>query len=150
MTRLSAIRHVRQEHPGGCLIAVVAMITGRTYREALQSIGDPHDGLSFHTWQDALIEHGFAWQTAFRYCQLGAGGPREPWPLPLWAEAHICAVDAGRGDGSHCVVVLRDGAVLDPWREAPGRWADCRGVTYMAGIFDVGAGPDLAIAARAA
>ncbi len=108
LKRLASIRHVRQEHPFGCVIASLAMIGGETYSEVLAQYpwiverdgGCDLDGVSF----DYLWRHGFAVQVLYpsrpeinrdpsgeieeRRAKYG----RKPWPPEPWAPVHLCQV----------------------------------------------------------
>ncbi|MEW6626892.1 MAG: hypothetical protein AB1431_08905 [Pseudomonadota bacterium] len=134
------IMHVPQLEQYGCAIACCAMIRGVSYEEAAETFGPPGRGLTHDVWGEYLARHGFAVQHLYRYDQI-ANGPRSPWPLSPWAPAHICAVDAGHGIGSHLIVLLADGAVLDPATDAPRCLSDYGRISFMAGIFRVGAHP---------
>lgn len=113
------------------------MIRGVPYDEVSRDLGPPERGFTYQTWQEYLGRFGFAFQFHYQYDCL-AKGKREPWPLAPWADLHICSVDAGQGVGSHAVVVLRDGTVLDPATDVPRRLTDYPSMAYMAAIYPVG------------
>lgn len=143
MSRLSNINYVRQEDPYGCQYACLAMLIGKKYSDIRGELGPlGKHGCSYDLWKEVLSRNGFAYQFHWRFDQQ-TNKIRSIWPLPLWADAHICTVDAGQGDGSHAVIVLRDGTVLDP-HSGPGKqFKDYSGTTYMAGIYDVGNAPTI-------
>jgi hypothetical protein len=131
------IAHVRQQEPYGCAIACCAMIRGVSYAEVRAVFGSPERGFTHDAWHEYLARHGFATQHLYRVDQL-ARAEREPWPLAPWADVHLCAVDAGHGMGSHLVVLLRDGTVLDPATDAARCLGDYPKVSYMAAVYAVG------------
>lgn len=133
------IAHVRQEEAFGCAIACCAMVRGVSYAEVRATLGAPGRGFTRDVWHEYLARHGFAIQHLYRIDQL-ARSEREVWPLAPWADVHLCSVDAGHGMGSHLVVLLRDGTVLDPATEVARRLADYTDVAYMAAVYAVGVG----------
>lgn len=102
---MSGIRHVAQEHPHGCGIACVAMLTDRTYRDAHKLFDCEHNfmerGITHYEVVEALARCGFA--TQFIFSKRRAG-----WPLSPWAPGHIVQV------GNHFIVMLAGGGILDP------------------------------------
>lgn len=133
------IAHVRQEEAYGCAIACCAMVRGVSYAEVAATFGSPDRGFTHDVWQEYLARHGFALQHLYRVDQLTRAS-RKTWPLPPWADLHVCSVDAGRGFGSHLVVLLGDGTVLDPATDAARRLDDYAGVAFMVAVYNVGAG----------
>lgn len=137
MSRLSKIRHVRQEDPCGCVVASLAMIAGKSYSEVLDLypfVRTENKGLSELYINHFCNEHGFAIQT--KYCYVPDNRKRTVWPVEPWAEAHICMVTT-HSNTTHAVVMLRDGTVLDPATEVPKRLADYKEVYSIRGIYDV-------------
>lgn len=136
---MTAVRHVRQEEPTGCAVAVLAMLLGRTYAEVVAAFGPPGaEGYDYTLWAKIAADEGYAVQQVWRG-DWRTNAWRDPWPLAPWADVHVLACDIGRGNGSHLVVLLRDGTVLDPWHEHPRRLEDLRpgGVDYMAAVYRV-------------
>jgi hypothetical protein len=137
------ITHVRQEHPNGCGIACVAMLTGQTYTQARGLFGgeETERGMTHYDWFEALARCGYAAQFLFqREQKIGRTPPREVWPLPPWAPAHIVQT------GNHYVVMLSDGTILDPAvSSAPRRITDYPAdrIYSMSGIFPVNSRPSL-------
>jgi hypothetical protein len=138
------IRHARQEDPYGCAIACVAMLTGATYGELRAEYLDGLPPSNFahrrplvdcgttHPCTDGLLaRRGFAvarvWVSGFN---------ASPVPDP-WADAHMVSLQLPVGQ--HCIVLLRDGTVLDPAKDAPGRWESYRlyPVDYVAAVVPV-------------
>jgi hypothetical protein len=112
------VRLVRQEHPEGCLVACLAMVSGRTYAEvSALFVRDRYEdgGLNDYQVFDFLASEGFFWRHVHCYSHIGPSKEREQWPLPLATDITICRVDAGRGGQlSHGIVVTRDGQAYDP------------------------------------
>ena len=150
--RLAEIRHVRQEHTYGCVLASLAMLAGMTYAEvlaeypwAIEKEGVDLDTVSF----DFLWRHGFAWQQVYPshpetnrdpslpMAERRALYGRKPWPPEPWAPAHLCQVVTSM---THAVVMLPDGTVLDPIDPASRRLADYEAVHSVRGIWDVSTG----------
>lgn len=113
------ITYVAQEESGGCLVACVAMVTGRTYKEVRALCADAYNDGIHDFIADNILEHlGFA--IARRWIgqprlqkRFGERVDRAPWPCDPFAPAHICLVHATLGP--HAVVMLHDGVVYDPW-----------------------------------
>lgn len=98
------VRWVGQEHRCSCVMACLAMITGKPYQEVCDEI----PGRQWNNWlegtgsvtADALLA-GWGYAVARRY------GTDQPF-----GEVHLCEVSAwGR---PHAVVMLADGTVFDP------------------------------------
>lgn len=134
------VTHVRQPEPYGCAVACCAMVRAVSYEETAEVFGPPGRGFTHMVWQDYLARYGFATQILYQFDQLSRR-KRDPWPLNPWADLHLCSVDAGHGIGSHLVLLLRNGTVLDPATDAPRSLSDYASVAYMAGVFRVGALP---------
>lgn len=130
------IAHVRQEDRYGCVLASIAMVLGRSYADVRAELGDPDRGHTKDFWREYLARKGYAIQFFYRYDCVGKS-EREHWPMQPWADLHICCVDAGHGDGTHVVVMLRDGTVFDPTRGTPSRLSDYPSVAYMAAIYSL-------------
>jgi hypothetical protein len=131
---------VRQQDHHGCVIACIATVLEQPYGVVRAEFGEPGRGIIYSWWQEYLGRHGYAFQFFYRHnCFTKAD--REPWPLLPWTDLHFCCVDAGHGMGSHLVVMLRDGRVLDPASDEPRRITDYASVSYMAGLFQIGCSP---------
>lgn len=139
---MSEIRWVRQEDPSGCVIASLAMVTGRSYatvKSYFEGMDFGDKGGIIHTdAEQYLADTGFAGALKYRFLPRFARVDcpnrqfRSPWPEPF-APAHLIGINSGR----HCVVLLRDGTVLDPLQAAPRRIEDCGEVSYVLGVFKV-------------
>jgi hypothetical protein len=107
------IQYVAQEHPFGCGIACVAMITGQSYAQVLDQMGGEIKGrgTTHFEWFEALAEQGFAVQFIFqRQQKIGRTPIRKIWPLAPWAPVHIVQIV------DHSVVMRNDGTIFNPAR----------------------------------
>ena len=109
---------VIQPERAGCVLAAVATIVGKSYREVRQCVDLTHDftekGTYLNVAQALFDRFGFAYQTRYPYDpRLNTSRPE--WPCEPWADAHLCEVVNLSETGQHAVVLLRDGCVLDPW-----------------------------------
>lgn len=126
---------VGQEDAKGCGVAVIAMLTGRSYADIRAQIGSEvgHGRPVGADWN----EHGIIEVTIDRYLQNAGyymrerfcgyyepdvlnehvviGGPpyEGGWPPPPFAPLHYAKIKQPSGNW-HFVVMLDDGAVLDP------------------------------------
>jgi hypothetical protein len=147
------VRHVSQEDPCGCVVAALAMVTGRSYEEVkayfigcdFQTEGISHDDAMTYLGDTGYATQRRYWPLpywvpdakTFEWEMQREGGlvqaRRKPWPCAPWAPAHLMGINGGR----HCVVLLRDGTVLDPNQDAPRRIEDVGHVSYILGVFQV-------------
>ena len=127
---------VSQEDAQGCGLAVLAMITGRTYAEVKAEVESwEHDpmqgpkdwsqtGVTHYTLDRFLAGQGYFVQRRFDgWPEL----PKEPF-----APIHYASVQQPSNRG-HFVVVLENGDVLDPLREGTFRLADWEKVNQLVG-----------------
>jgi len=134
------VRLVYQPESCGCVLAAVATIVGKSYRDVRHRVGMDHDytkqGSHMGIAYELLAEFGYAIQLRYRNNQR-LNAPREEWPCSPWADLHIAEVRNLADTTMHAVVVLRDGRVLDPW------WGVVDGlhryprVLNIAGVFRV-------------
>lgn len=127
---------VKQEHDHGCGAATFAMLTNRTYAGAVATI-KTHDrwhegGVTHFTIDQYLAEDGFAVARRFTHVD---GVARDIWPVEPFAEAHYCTVSSAMG--THFVVLLRDGTVLDPADPRPRRLTDYERVWNIAAVTPI-------------
>jgi hypothetical protein len=134
------VRHVRQKDGWGCGVAALAMVTGHEYdaiREYFIGLGKSFEGeaggLHELDLEQYLADHRFA--AAKKYRWYGANVQRPSWPVPPFAEMHICSVR--NPGGWHFIVLLADGRVLDPLDEQVKALAAWPEVGYVMGVFDV-------------
>lgn len=132
----TAIRHILQEDANGCGPACLAMVTGTPYRQvrdwfrvrawqnaqhdgrqltdAERESVEAHDfvrnGITHFEIEHYLADHGFA--SARMFATIRPDERRDPWPPTPIVDAYICAMQVTCG--THYVVWLRDGRVLDP------------------------------------
>lgn len=132
------IRHVRQEDPYGCGLACLAMLTEQTYRQVQAAFAGHDRGIIDWAVQAYLADNGYA--VAWKYPnRIYNNQMRADWPPALWADVHIAQVQMPAG--SHFIVVLRDGSVLDPATDAPRRWSDYGAVNSIGAVYRIAADP---------
>src|SRR5690349_15503101 len=134
------IKWVGQEDQKGCGLACLAMVTGKTYQEVKADfLCWDNRGISEFDITSYLVDRGFVWQWIHEGCTYkrevkpdGNIGTvmRSDWPPKLWANVHIAQIDVP--NGSHFIVVLRDGTVLDPLTPEPRRFETYGRVFNMA------------------
>lgn len=137
------ISHVLQEDTNGCGLACLAMLTGQTYRQVRADFENwGGDGTTEFHITAYLADKGYAWTWLHHghIYKRELTGPdtwrtrmRDPWPPPLWANVHIASVETGRG--SHFIIVLRDGRVLDPATPEPRRWSEYGRCFNIAAVY---------------
>lgn len=139
---------VRQKHARGCGVAALAMLTGDDYDAVavyFRGIDLDAKGLYLCGLDDYLVDRGYAIARKKRYLGFFGGDgapPREPWPPAPFADVHLCEVEVyEKAPVYHFVVMLRDGAVLDPLADGPRRLSDYHRVNSVAGVYRVGADP---------
>ncbi|HSZ58619.1 MAG TPA: hypothetical protein VK797_23325 [Tepidisphaeraceae bacterium] len=133
---MNEIRHVRQKHARGCVVACLSMITGIPYDEVDAGFhGDREkDGLGYHQYDAWLNQLGYAVIRRFwHYCPLQAD--RADWPCQPFADVHLVCLPSPMGE--HAVVMLKDGSVLDPNESSPKRLSDYPKINSIAGIYRV-------------
>ena len=141
------IRWVAQEHDRGCGFAALAMLVGKTYAQVVEELTKPllPDGFTYipsagsPIWQHMdryLVDHGFA--IARRYAEPLIAGDIYPWPPAPWVALHLCNVKVSEAAPcNHWVVMLADGAVLDPLTPEPRRLTDYWRVNNVAAVVEV-------------
>ncbi len=143
--RIPTPRYVAQPNGYGCAIACVAMIVDKTYDEMEAWFVDQglarsrlERGITDHIWREALAVLGYVHVQRFQCNAFTNRCDRDPWPPEPFAPLHIACVEVATGmTGSHAVVMLGDGSVLDPYDRSrntlthPGY----RGVAQVVGIW---------------
>lgn len=141
----SSVTYVAQPNGYGCAIACIAMIVGKTYDEMEAWLlkqglvrSRMEKGIYDRIWLEALDVHGFTYAQRYACNAFTNQSPRDPWPPEPFAPLHIACVEVATGmTGSHAVVMLADGSVLDPYDRSrntlthPGY----RGVAQVVGIW---------------
>jgi len=135
---------VRQKDVNGCVVASLAMVTGKTYEDVrahtlFDRLADEKHGCGPREPEAYLREHGFAWQLLHR-CMPPGNTWLVDWPPVPWADAHVVEVRMP-SNSYHCVVLLRSGTVLDPFCDEPRRLSDYPEVISVRAVFRVGCGP---------
>lgn len=142
------IVRVAQEHPYGCQIAVCAMLLGKSYSEAIEHyhFGDPDyykkGGLSSGFLEFILYDLGFSLRIIRpnRFMQYSdwpkvPNRRHNPWPLAPWTDVTWCEVEVyPESSKLHCIILLRDGSVLDPALQGPRKLSDYHEVHTMIGV----------------
>jgi hypothetical protein len=129
---------IGQEDTHGCGLAVLAMLTGRSYADAKVDVDameqrerGPRDwnveGCTHYTLDRYLAQR--YWMQR-RYVSWGE-------PLVPFAPIHYASVQQP-SNNAHFVVLLADGTVLDPMREGRFTLADWPGVNQVVGLLDAG------------
>lgn len=138
---MTAITYVAQPNGYGCAIACCAMILGKTYEEMeawYLARGCTRKRLEQGVWDgmyhQAMYEHGFSYVQLYK-CQAISQTHRTPWPMAPFAPVHIVCTDVAAG--SHAVVWLADGSVLDPYKRERTTLAhpDYRDVHGISGFY---------------
>lgn len=126
------VRWVGQEDGNGCGIACLAMLSGHTYQEVRADFDVTlmRSHVDYDQW---LTEQGYALARRYRWWK---GAERAAWPPAPWADVHLCEVLVpGFVGGSHMVVMLADGTVLDPLsRESVRRLIDYECVYHVSAV----------------
>ena len=139
------VQRVNQEHAGGCGIAVLAMLTGKTYQQVASDFAQPledgqvlnlnHASPIIRDMDRYLAERGYA------VCRLYLRDlfqSRLPWPPKPFADVHLCFVKVSQGSRRiHAVVMLGDGTVLDPAYPEHYRLIDYYQVYHVAAVICV-------------
>jgi hypothetical protein len=136
------VRWVAQEDDAGCGAATLAMLTGRTYREARDLIDSlwPNvkdwtadgNGSNEFDLDRCLYADGFFIQRRYSSWRDNGTSAILPFPDPF-APAHYCMVRQP-SNSYHFVVMLADGRVLDPMREGYFALAEWPEVAQVVGV----------------
>lgn len=128
--------YVRQKHRYGC--GPACLITGEDYDQVTRTLGgdfESNHGITFHDMDDYLVERGYAISRMWRYKRGNI--PREPWPPQPWADIHLCMAEINKAiGGTHFILWLKDGSVLDPNCEGVRSFRDYD-ICQVAGIHKV-------------
>lgn len=119
---------IRQQHPEGCGVAVFAMLTGRTWEEAVEYVDFEGRGLPQGMLRVHLERDGYFCRSV--YSRRETGGI---WPPPPFAPRHFANVVQPSG-GGHLLAVEEDGTVLDPMVAKPRRLDEWQIVHELVGL----------------
>lgn len=131
-----AIEYVPQRDKHGCVIACLAMVTGRDYWEIKTCIGVDvtETGVPTWRWADYLGSTGYLLAP-----RSMSGLHKGLWPCSAFADVHLCTVKVDKdAKYTHLVVVLRDGTVLDPDIPGPRTLDDYVRVYGICGVWPLG------------
>ena len=112
----NVVTYVPATEDNACMVACLAMVTGKTFDEVFRDMDKywKNEGHSMGTSDDAWIAylsaHGYAIQD-IDHEYTPDERLIEPWPIRPFAPIHIVFVFS---EGSHAVVMLEDGTILDP------------------------------------
>jgi hypothetical protein len=139
------VRWVHQEEPYGCGCAAVAMATGMTYAEVRALIPGKDfatGGMCCQDYEQLLACMGYATAKLWKCRQhLGHNYQTEDWPPAPFADVHICEVYVKGGTrGSHMVVMLADGTILDPVSPEPRTYADYERIVAVMAVVPIRGG----------
>jgi hypothetical protein len=130
------MRWVRQEDEFGCGIAILAMLTDRTYIDVkYELLSDPFastqpwktNGFAHPTVEYFLTKHGHYTQTVYKAWNLTT------WPPEPWAMRHYANVVQPSGN-AHWVVMNRLGWVYDPMVERRRKLTDFPSVNSVTAL----------------
>lgn len=108
-----------------------------TAKAALATAFRTDRGCPYFAAEQLLFNEGFAVQRIWQH-DASAGSERAPWPPEPWADLHWCEVEVSpTAPGSHMVVMLADGTVLDPLTPNLKRLSDYHRVIHVAGVYRV-------------
>lgn len=132
------VQHIQQKHANGCVVACLSMVTGIPYDDIINDFtGDRmKEGLSPFTYDTWLGYKGYAIVSRYKhYSPLHA--ERDQWPCEPFADIHIASIRTNIG--SHAVIWLRDGTVLDPLKNSPCQLSDYNyeDVQQIIGLYKV-------------
>ena len=114
--RIPKINYVESDEENGCVIACLAMITGKSFQEVKQGMREfwknegMDEGTNDQAFEAYLAARGYAIQH-FSHDYIPEDKLLEPWPPAPWAPVHCLDVYA---DGPHAIVMLHDGTIYDP------------------------------------
>jgi hypothetical protein len=101
--------YIAQEHEEGCGVAVLAMLTDKTWAETVEWIDWDQEALKPVQMMAWLWKDGWFLRKAHTPQSIG----QETWPPAPFASAHYAMVTATKG--GHWVVMTHTGDVLDPY-----------------------------------
>jgi len=131
-------RWVKQEDQNGCVVAAIAMITGKSYAEVKAELRPKDLSTDAYTSFDTesyFYEHGYSIVKRWKHVYF-AGTDREVWPIQPFAPVHYVQVVSGPSGKAHAVVMLTNGDVLDAWTDSkPKKLSDYYQVNEIMGVF---------------
>lgn len=133
---MAEMRWVAQEHPDGCGVAVLAMLTDDTYENVAAALrADPWmEGNGFALTQPVLEKYLSDRGWYLRRVYVAWQTPGCQWPPEPFAERHYAIVTQPSGNG-HFVAVEADGTLLDPLRSGSYRLTDFQSVSCLVGLL---------------
>ena len=136
------IKYVKATLNNSCVVACLAMVTGKTLNKVLKEIHEEwesvgkHEGLNERLTDPYLAQNGFAIQrinNEYEPSKLLIEG----WPLDPFAPIHMVDVWSTKPAGMHCVVMDADGKIYDPSNRRIKTISEYQRVFSMVGIWKV-------------
>jgi hypothetical protein len=133
------IPYALQEDPSGCMLAAIAMVTETDYQTVRAGFAESkvEHGIDHYEADQYLAERGWATARKFETYQPPQdrfkNEHRSEWPVEPFADRHICVVTNISNTGSHAVVLLADGRVMDPW------WGIIKSISEYSRIYNIAA-----------
>lgn len=136
---MDEMKYVAQEESGGCMVATIAMIVGKTYAEIRAMCEDSYqDGIHWIIAADILADLGYATMSRYHH-HPRLKSERGIWPCAPFAPAHFIVLEATQGP--HAVAADAFMKVFDPFKRERESLAhpDYGKIHHIEGIFKVGA-----------
>ena len=114
---MTPITYVKQRGETDCVIACLAMVTGKSYDETLEVFAPYWDkyseeGVGDNAFYQYLGDNGYLVQTFKKFYEPTQSN-RIIWPIEPFAPVHVLGVDY-LGD-EHGIVMDKDGLIFDPY-----------------------------------
>lgn len=123
------IKIVPQEDESGCGLAVLAMLTGRTYKDVRAEFPER----DFHSSGLGISDiWRYLWDRGY-YLRVVYENPGGEWPPPPFAAVHFAQVQNEAGN-SHAVYMDARGTVADPLASGNTKLSDWPVVNQVVGV----------------
>ncbi len=114
---MTPIQYVPQRGETDCVIACLAMVTGKSYDEVMEEFAPywkltSDEGVGDNAFYQYLSQHGYVTQT-FKQAYEPSQSNRAEWPPRPFAPVHVLGVDY-LGD-EHGIVMDSGGVIFDPY-----------------------------------
>jgi hypothetical protein len=129
------VKYIPQEDIHGCGIAVLAMLTGKSYQDVRAEFQPRYieKGMTEWSMNAYLAEHGYA--VAHKYPHyMPQLKHRDVWPPEPFAPMHYCCM-LTPNNTHHYVVMLADGSIVDPATSKTQAYKDYTSVQNVAGVM---------------
>lgn len=122
----------------GCGVAVLAMLTGKTYEDVAAAFPEKdltESGIDLFEMDGYMRARGFYRTDQRKAYRHGTMEKTDPWPPEPYADLHLCNVHVYPWSPcNHWVLMLADGSVLDPVSPYPWRLTDYDAVNSVVAI----------------